>query len=180
MYGFLVRNCRSFRDIECIKKLYISYVRSILEYAAIVWNPIYENHKYAVEKVQNKFLRYLYFKEAGTYDLNISKNELRKRYKLFSLDKRRVFSCVMFLYKLLHNEIDDELILSEINLNVPSHRTRNSVTFYLKPLHTNNCMNAPINAMCRYYNDLVTEFDIFHLSKSNLKTVLIDLLYNNN
>ena len=88
-YGFVVRNCKHFNDIKCIKQLYISNVRCVLEYASIVWSPYYENSKYAIERVQNRFLRYLYYKETYTYDLTISKTQLRDRYNLISLEKRR-------------------------------------------------------------------------------------------
>ena len=85
MYGFVVRNGKYFNNIKCIKQLYISNVRCVLEYASIVWSPYYENRKYAIERVHNRFLRYLYYKETNTYDLTKGKTQLRDRYNLLSL-----------------------------------------------------------------------------------------------
>ena len=41
MLGFVVRNTREFQSIECILLLYYSFVRSVLEYCSIIWNPYY-------------------------------------------------------------------------------------------------------------------------------------------
>jgi len=44
MLGFVVRSTRDFTNTDCIKTLYISLVRSILEYCSVVWTPFYDVH----------------------------------------------------------------------------------------------------------------------------------------
>jgi hypothetical protein len=39
--GFVLRNGREFSDVDTLKLLYFTYVRSRLEYASIVWSPMY-------------------------------------------------------------------------------------------------------------------------------------------
>ena len=174
LYGFIVRNCKYFVNINCIKTLYFTYVRSILEYGSVVWSPMYSNHKYTIEKVQNKFLRYLYYKDTGIYDMYISKDQLKLKYSINTLENRRMFSSVMFLYKLLHNEIDDMSLIFKLNFNVPIRRTRNPATFYTQSARTNHFKNSPINVMCQLANEIRLDCDIFHASKRELVRVLTD------
>nr|CAH7722487.1 unnamed protein product [Callosobruchus chinensis] len=47
--GFIIRNSRSFRNESALKTLYDSFLRSQLEYSSIIWNPIYQVHKNALE-----------------------------------------------------------------------------------------------------------------------------------
>jgi hypothetical protein len=62
--GFVFRNSRLFQSTEAIISLYkaYSYVRCKLEYADIVWSPIYNNHTWALEKIQRHFAKFLIFK----------------------------------------------------------------------------------------------------------------------
>lgn len=56
--GFIFRVCKHFKDIHCLKTLYCSLVRSILEYGSVVWAPFYQNSIQRLEAVQRKFVRY--------------------------------------------------------------------------------------------------------------------------
>lgn len=176
MYGFIVRNSRQFNNLKCIRQLYISFVRSILEYCSIIWSPYYRYQIYNVEKIQNKFLRYLNYKETGVYDITIPKEDLLLQYNLDTLEKRRKISCVMYLHKIIENGINDLSYLSLIYLIVPTHSTRNSRTFYLETAHTNSQINSPLYRMCSLYNSIQDTVDIFHITQSKLKYVLRDVV----
>ena len=63
--GFIMRNTRSFSRPATLIKLFNAYVRPILEYLSTVWSPQYCNQCRAVEMVQNKFLRFLYYFDAS-------------------------------------------------------------------------------------------------------------------
>jgi len=169
MYGFVIRNSKYFNDIGCIRKLYVSYVRSILEYCSIIWSPYYINHSYHIEKVQNKFLRYIYYKKNGIYQLHIPKEDVMKTYNLKSLEDRRKAASIIFLYKLIHNLINDSVLLAHLNFHVPTYRTRNPVSFYVDNTRTNYYSNSPIIVMCKNYDQVRDEIDIFDMNYSGFK-----------
>ena len=54
--GFVKRWAKEFIDPYITKLLYVSLVRSILEYASIIWNPYYRCHSDSIESVQEEFL----------------------------------------------------------------------------------------------------------------------------
>ncbi|XP_063924705.1 uncharacterized protein LOC135138659 [Zophobas morio] len=67
MLGFVIRKCKVFGDIETLKQVYYSYVRSKLEYCCIVLTPYYYCQKNALERVQRIFLKFLYFTAFSIY-----------------------------------------------------------------------------------------------------------------
>ncbi|XP_055614779.1 uncharacterized protein LOC129761101 [Toxorhynchites rutilus septentrionalis] len=50
--GFIFRVTKRFKDVHC------SLVRSILEYACVVWSPYYQNSVHRIESIQRKFIRF--------------------------------------------------------------------------------------------------------------------------
>lgn len=176
MYGFMVRSCRLFKNIHCIKILYISFVRSILEYCSVIWNPYYEIHKQGIERIQNKFLRYIYYKETGIYQLHIPKLKIMKTYNLKGLESRRIILSILLLHKLLNNQINNPNLLSLIKINVPTHRTRNPLTLHVERACTNYYKNSPVITMCRLYNQIRLYCDIFSISYIGLRNILMEIL----
>lgn len=53
--GFIKRNSWEFNNPICIKVLYCSLVRTILEYCSVVWNPVTDLWTNELESVQNQF-----------------------------------------------------------------------------------------------------------------------------
>ncbi|XP_063924585.1 uncharacterized protein LOC135138536 [Zophobas morio] len=62
LMGFIIRNCKEF-NITSLTALFNALVRSRLEYCSLAWFPYYQNQILSLEKIQQKFLKYLYFKE---------------------------------------------------------------------------------------------------------------------
>jgi len=58
MLGFIKRFSKDFHDPYVIKTLYISFVRSQLEYGAIIWDPFYANYSDRIESIQKRFLKF--------------------------------------------------------------------------------------------------------------------------
>nr|CAH7750893.1 unnamed protein product [Callosobruchus chinensis] len=90
MLGFVIRNPYDFNDIDVIKLLYNTLVRSKLDYASVIWANLPQVYVQTVEKVQNKFLRYLYFKEFGRWPdfHSVRTTYLRTRYNVLPLCSR--------------------------------------------------------------------------------------------
>jgi hypothetical protein len=58
MLVFIKRLSSEFRDPYTLKALYVSLVRSRLEYASCVWQPFYAVHIARIERIQEKFVKY--------------------------------------------------------------------------------------------------------------------------
>lgn len=176
MYGFIVRNCRDFNNMTCIRTLYVSYIRSILEYCSVIWSPHYDIHRYSLEKVQNKMLRYINYKETGTYQFHIPKLDILKRYNLHSLESRRSVAYLLFLHKLINNNIKDPNLLALISFHVPNYQTRNPTTMYVDTARTNYYFNSPIISMCKLYNQVRDQCDIFNIDLNRFRKLLQEIL----
>ncbi|KAL0832334.1 hypothetical protein ABMA28_001768 [Loxostege sticticalis] len=62
MLGFVKRVCKDFKNIHTLKIIYNALIRSNLEYASTIWNPIYEVHSLRIERIQKNFTRHLAYK----------------------------------------------------------------------------------------------------------------------
>ena len=60
------RNCSDFKNIICLKVLYCSFVRSILELSWVVWNLKQNNLVDKLDKIQRRYLRIIDFKLGKT------------------------------------------------------------------------------------------------------------------
>lgn len=86
--GFVMRICKPFTDPKCIMILYNAYVRSVLEYCSSVWNPQYVTQEHSIQRIQNKFLKYI------NKSCNLESDFLNLMY----LRDRRVLQDMTFLY----------------------------------------------------------------------------------
>lgn len=175
--GFVLRVSKPFSDVNCIKLLYYSYVRSILEYCCNIWDPYYITHTQNIEKIQIKFLKHLDFKANHT---RIGYSESCKFHNLDTLYNRRLLLNMMFLYDVINNKIDSpELTSLFVNLNAPNKRTRHTVLFSCPPSHSNYCYNSLVPRTLRTYNKKFSDnCDIFYDGKTSFKKVIIYTLNN--
>jgi len=51
MMGFLSKVTIDFRSVDCLVKLFTTYIRSSMEYGAIIWDPYYKCHIQTLERV---------------------------------------------------------------------------------------------------------------------------------
>jgi ribonuclease P/MRP protein subunit RPP40 len=104
--GFVLRSAKEFGNVVTLKLLYITYVRSKLEYASLVWSPIHNIYIAELERVQRRFLKSSIFMLDGLYPPRDFPQELLlDRLGLQSLSNRRLEHSVIFLYKLLHGSL---------------------------------------------------------------------------
>ena len=170
--GFIFRIAAEFHDPYCLRALYVSLVRSVLESASIVWCPYTEIWSRRIEAVQKRFIRYaLRFLPWNDPD-NLPPYEDRCRLiALETLSNRRSLSKATFVGKLLLNVIDSPNLLQQVRLNVPPRVLRNHDFLRLDYHRTMYGQNEPIRAMCNIFNSIINVFD-FNVSIDVFKTRL--------
>lgn len=174
MAYFIVRNSANFKKTSTLKILYFSFVRSLLEFGVLVWFPHTVTVTEKIEKIQNRFLKYVYFKDFEYYpdSENIPYDELLVGYEIESLKKRREKTAIMFLYDLIHGNINDEKLLQEINIWVPKTQSRYKKYFSLKKCRTTKMEFSPLNNLMKIANNFLTECtqaDIYSMPRSTFK-----------
>ncbi|KAL1401576.1 hypothetical protein pipiens_020012, partial [Culex pipiens pipiens] len=107
MLGFLKRNTAHFDDPFALKVLYASLVRSVLEYAAVVWAPYHVTLAARIERVQRAFVRFALRKLPWNNPLILPSYEGRcLLFRLQSLAERRTLMQRLFVFDLLRGNID--------------------------------------------------------------------------
>lgn len=149
--GFIKRNTKLFTSVPCLRSLYFSLVRSILEYGIVVWQPYLARDQLRIERVQNRFLSY------AAYIINISHplhdyNLIRTSLNIPTLSSRRLDADIHFISSLLNGSIDAPDLLSSISFRVPVYPTRNHSLYYVPSHRTNYNHNHPIHRMLRLLN----------------------------
>lgn len=172
MLGFICRISKDFSNISSLTCLYNSLVRSNLEYASAVWSPTYASHVYSLEKVQNKFLRFIAYK-LNLPTENLSLKEIRSISGLPELQTRRNIADIVMLYKILNSYIDCPSLLFQIGIHVPPRESRNIQTFALAHHRCNYGMHSPISRIVHTGNN--TDIDFFNISLYSLKHSLKQL-----
>lgn len=173
--GFIIRNSRHFTNTTLMKSLFTAFVRPKLEYCCIVWNPGYSTHALLLESVQRRFLKYLAFREDSTYPVRGFPNDiLLNRFTFDSLESRRSYFSVVFLWKLMRGDISSPELLMMLGLAVPRQSSRHARVFYLKTARTNVLVHSPLHMAITSYHKVCNDLDIFSCSLSEIRVVLLD------
>ena len=97
--------------------MFNSLIRSRLEYCSVIWSPSADGMKKSIERVQEKFLKFLCFKFKTSYDVPYS--DLCKKFKFQPLYLRRNVSDLVTFNKILTSKMDCSPLVSSIDFNVP-------------------------------------------------------------
>ncbi|KAF6210588.1 hypothetical protein GE061_013694 [Apolygus lucorum] len=144
-----------------------------LEYGSTVWSPFYTVHKYALERVQRRFLRYIGFK-LGIPSSEINYESLLQTCGLQTLETRRQISDISVMYKLVNNGLDSPYLLSRIAFRIPQS-TRSTLPFLTPFSATNYLLNRPLCRLPRlanYLTSLNPDLDFFFSPFSSFKSAI--------
>ena len=165
--GFLRRNLK-----QCPKELrktaYLSLVRSCSEYGAVIWDPHLAKDKEALEKTQNRAIRWV----SGLRPREpTSITKLRKDLKWPTLEQRRQDIRLTYMYKIMNNEVAISRV--DLGLEKSDSRTRAKHKFKLRELPARNdeLKNSFVNRTIPQWNCLpaaVAEADSVVAFKSRL------------
>ena len=168
--GFIRRNTQAFEDIYCLKSLYCSLVRSIVEYGALVWAPHFTVHIDRIERIQKSFIRYALRQLPWNQPMDatpyVQKCQL---INLPTLSTRRALLQRIFIYDLLNNNIDCSDLLNRLRFNAPTRRLRHHDLFRSSFNRTIYGQNNPLWACCQKFNEVSHLYD-FHMSKNLFKS----------
>ncbi|KAL1446684.1 hypothetical protein WDU94_003502, partial [Cyamophila willieti] len=143
--GLLIRHSQYFTDEDTITTLYTALVRSKLEYAAVIWDPSTQYQAQNLERIQAKFVRFLFKKLNGFYPAYpnaISYTDLMEHLDIGTLRARRKFQKLILLYNIFNNNIYVGDVAQEISIRVPILRLRHrSQSNYF---HISNSLCAPV------------------------------------
>ncbi|XP_050540411.1 uncharacterized protein LOC126905062 [Daktulosphaira vitifoliae] len=144
--GLIMRLAKDFKQGLSLKVLLCSIVRPILEYGSVVWDPYTALGSLQLERVQQKFLRFV------SYSLNIvcpnhDYAPVSYLLGLSSLAARRRNAGINFLIGLLNGNIDSPSLLSLICFRVPQRATRNNAPFVVPHCLTNYAKNEPLRRL---------------------------------
>lgn len=136
--GMIKRWSKEFQDPYIIKCLYVSLVRSVLEYGSCVWNPFYDSHCKKLESVQKQFLLF------ALRSLNWGNRLILPKYEhrlllldMQTLENRRIMLNVVFMLKLINGSINSDYLLNVISFKYPARFTRNFSLLYLNYSNVN-------------------------------------------
>ena len=165
-------------------RVHYAIVRSVLEYAAIIWTPSAAGHIAAIESVQNLFARVLFFRLELQYVFPdaIITTESNSSYLsatmagsvlgLFSLCERRNILCLLFFHDLLHGRIDDSFLLAQIGFYVPARTLRPRPLFVRSFSRASFLSNLAFERFGLLEASLPPELDILLLSRQQFAVAL--------
>lgn len=173
--GFVIRVCKDFNDPFCLKSLYCSLVRPIIEFACVVWSPRQQDRTDRLESIQRKLTKHLFYRLP--WSSHASCPAYRTRCLLFgleSLQHRRMTAQCIFLHKTISGSIDAPFILSKVNFLAPGRQLRPRQ--FLRPEFRTTMHSAsdPIIQMMDTYNKLGNLVD-FNMTVNHLRKCLRQL-----
>lgn len=121
--GFIMRTTKEFTDVHCLKTLYTSLVRSILESSSVVWCPYQTTWIERLERIQRRFVRFALRLLPWSDRTNLPPYADRCRLLgIDTLEQRRSIQQEVFVVKIMNEEVDCPSLLAEMSLNAPTHQ----------------------------------------------------------
>lgn len=167
--GFVMRTTKNFTNVHCLKALYTSLVRSILESSSVVWCQYQANWIDRIERIQKLFVRYalrwLPWRDRSNLPPYADRCCLLG---LETLEQRRITHKALTAAKVLNGEIDCPNLLAKLALNAPNRIQRRSLERMLAPQFHRSLFgyNEPLSSVVRAFNDVAYLFD-FGMSSKN-------------
>lgn len=170
MFGMIRRLGQEFDDPYTIISLYVGLVRSIIEYAGIVWQPYYETHKTRIESVQKKFVRFA-LRNLGWRDVLPDYKSLCTLVGIDSLEIRRKTADALFLKDIIDGRYNSQYLAGQISLYEGRTGLRLTRPFQIPNRVQNYARNEPIYRMMSFYNANRDCLNV-EMSKEQIKYVI--------
>lgn len=176
LLGFIKRNCMREFQSSTLRRMFVSLVRPQVDYATVIWNPNFshETNTNRVESVQRRLMKLMCLKSNYAYH-RVDYHNFCLDINLPSLKTRRQNTDLIFLYKIIHNYYDCNL-LPDINFRVPGKFTRSQDVFMVPRSRINVHKFSCLNRLQYTYNTVVgQDVDIHNLSLIDFKRQVCNL-----
>ena len=173
MLGLVKRLAKDFDCPHVARSLYCSLVRPLIEYAAVVWDPVFECDKARIESIQKQFLLFSLRCFEWTEGYHLPPYEARlSLLDLDTLRDRRVLAACSFVISCAAS--CDSILRDAFQLATPARSTRSSALQRLQlPPIARTCYldNAPLNRCIKHFNAFAAVLT-FNMSHSICKKIL--------
>lgn len=167
--GFILKITKEFNDPMCLRSLYCSLVRSILEFASIVWSPYEAVWITRIEAVQRKFVRHALRDLPWRDPLNLPPYDHRCRLLgLEPLHVRRKNSRAVYGSKIVRTEVDCPALLQHVQFYAPERVLRTRQLIQIASRNTGYGANDPLNSICNEFRQAYGVFD-FNLTTNTFR-----------
>lgn len=179
--GLIIRFGKLVDDIDVLRTLFLSLVRSTVEYGSVIWSPNSKEDSKLIERVQSTFVRYLFKKANGfypKYPQAISYDTLIEMLDLNSLDVRRKQDLMMLVYNLINNYLHCPELQDKIIHKTPNPRLRNNKIepFVVAHPKFTKLHESPLTRAMTLCNTLTLHANEFSLPKDMFKSKCIEYI----
>ena len=112
-------------DHRAILSAYNAHVRSVLEYASVMWSVAAVSHLKRLERLQHRFLMWLGCKSMHRCP-SMDYDSLLKHFKCLSIKARFTQADVVFMQSVFRGRLDCGKLVSMFSLSAPIRRTRHT------------------------------------------------------
>ena len=163
--GFIMRTLKHKFSIDAAKLLYVTLVRSKLEYACVIWNPFHDVHCDKIESVQKQFLIYA-LRSIFQRDENYVLPPYEFRCNVLNLHplwRRRAQYSIFLIYDLLlgiskSSTLRERINYTRLQYDVNQRSMRNVELIRVNGARTDYSYYQPFNVACRNFNLVRAQF----------------------
>ena len=151
-------------DRNTVRCAFNAHVRSVLEYASVIWSGTAVTHLARLERLQHRFLMWLGARTRSQCP-PMDYGSLLLHFNTMSIKARFMQADMMFMYKVLHQRIDRDLLVSLFGLNVPGRRSRHTGVFHEPFGRVNTVKNSILARLprnCNLFLQHSPASDFFH------------------
>lgn len=164
--GFVLRTVKGFTNMKAIASLYNALVRSQLECNAEIWAPHEAKYTLMLERIQNKYIRYMYMRQYGVYPFYPLKYPtlfILGMVGYTELKVRRDLALATYIFKLIRGKVYNAEILERVGICVPRSvgRRRRPPLLSVPHARTQLLREAPMTRALRTLNLIGTDLDLF-------------------
>lgn len=180
--GFVLRTAASFTNMKAISVLYDALIRSQLECNAAIWAPHEAKYNLMLERIQNKYTRYMYLRLYGVYPfypLMYPALFVLGMVGYNKLETRRDLALASYTLRVFRGILHNPGILQWMGLRVPDkyvQRRRQPTLFMVPRSRTKLLESFPLTRALRTLNLVAERIDVLTCSQSEFTRVTLFVL----